>query len=165
MQGGNRMNKNRWAVAVPLIIAGLVLSVWLVPNLRDTAADPVSAAQGEPPVRLETIDGSDFKRVILSAKAAERLDVQTSPVREEQVGGMPRTVIPAAAVLYGTNGETWTYTSPEPLVFVRQTISVERIDGDLAILSDGPPTGTAVAVVGVPELFGAETGWGGSGGH
>ena len=50
--------------------------------------------------------------------------------------------------------------SPEPLVFMRHPVTVEYIEGDWAILSDGPPVGTIVATVGVPELYGADTGIG-----
>ena len=58
------------------------------------------------------------------------------------------------------NGETWTYTNPEPLVFVRHRVTVEYISGDLAVLLDGPPAGTSVVTVGAAELFGAELGVG-----
>jgi hypothetical protein len=69
-------------------------------------------------------------------------------------------VIPYAAVIYDLHGETWTYTSPEPLTFVRQAITVDYIEGDMAVLSDGPAAGTQVATVGVAELYGADTGVG-----
>jgi hypothetical protein len=36
------------------------------------------------------------------------------------------------------------------------------VRGDIAILESGPEVGTAVVVVGVAELFGAETGLGGT---
>lgn len=55
-------------------------------------------------------------------------------------------------------GETWAYTNPEPLVFIRQSIIIDFIEGDLAVLSEGPATGTAVVTVGAAELYGAEVG-------
>jgi hypothetical protein len=70
--------------------------------------------------------------------------------------GMKRKLVPHAAVLYDPKGNTWVYTNPEPLVFVRHPISVDYIDGDLAVLSDGPPPGAKVVTVGVAELFGTE---------
>jgi hypothetical protein len=69
-----------------------------------------------------------------------------------------KMVVPYASVLYGVNGETWVYTSPESNVFVRQPISIEYIDQDLAVLTDGPTVGTQVVTVGAAELFGTETG-------
>ena len=69
-----------------------------------------------------------------------------------------RKVVPYASVLYGVHGETWVYTNPEPLVFVRSPITIDYIDGDLAILSEGPEVGTTIVTLGATELFGAETG-------
>src|SRR5262245_28810258 len=37
------------------------------------------------PAKVEAIEGSDVKRVSLDAKAAERLGIQTTPVKEEKV--------------------------------------------------------------------------------
>jgi hypothetical protein len=72
--------------------------------------------------------------------------------------GGPQKVIPFAAVIYQTDGSTWVYSNPEPLVFLRQPIVIDYVEGDLAVLSEGPDAGTAVVTVGVAELFGAETG-------
>jgi hypothetical protein len=98
--------------------------------------------------------------VILSAQAAKRLDIQTTPVRETQVRGKPGKVVPYSAVIYDLHGETWVFTNPEPLTYVRDTVKVDFIDGDLAVLSQGPPSGTMVVTVGAPELHGAEVGVG-----
>jgi hypothetical protein len=101
---------------------------------------------------VEPIEGSDVARVTLTAEAAERIDVQTRPV------GSARGTewIPYASVLYDPAGETWTYTNPEELVYVRAPIDVIRINGDRALLSDGPPLGTEVVTVGAAELLGTE---------
>jgi hypothetical protein len=69
-----------------------------------------------------------------------------------------RKVVPYQAVLYGVHGETWVYSEPEPLVYVRLPIVIDFIEGDLAYLSGGPEVGTAVVIVGAAELFGTETG-------
>jgi hypothetical protein len=99
--------------------------------------------------------------VILSAQAAKRLGIQTDLVRQAQIRGTLRKVVPYAAVLYDPHGEAWVYTNPEPLTFVRAHISVDSIDGDRAVLSEGGPAdGTAVVTVGVPELYGTELGVG-----
>jgi hypothetical protein len=121
------------------------------------------------PAHVERVEGTGLSRVILTARAAERLNITTVPVREVQPtrsgsvhevqmaqSGVRRKVVPYAAVLYDTHGDTWVYTSPEPLVFVRHRITIDRIAGDLAILADGPPAGTAVVTVGAAELFGTE---------
>jgi hypothetical protein len=145
--------RNLWLV-MGLILAGLHLSA-----CAQTPAVTVSASKSEP-ASVEPIDGTELNRVVVTEKAAQRLDIQTAPVREEQVNGTPRKVIPYAAVIYDLHGETWTYTSPAPLTFVREPITVERIEGDMAVLMDGPPAGMEVVTVGVAELYGSESGVG-----
>jgi hypothetical protein len=58
--------------------------------------------------------------------------------------------------VYDSDGSTWTYATAAPRTYLREPIVVERIDGDAAILTRGPAVGTAVVVVGAPELLGAE---------
>jgi hypothetical protein len=95
------------------------------------------------------------KQVALSQKAADRLGVQTVPVRKAAQG---RTAIPYSAVLYDSDGATYAYTSPRRLAFVREPITVESVDGRTALLSQGPPVGTAIVSVGASEIWGVEYG-------
>ena len=74
--------------------------------------------------------------------------------------GTHRQVIPYGAVLYDLSGESWVYTNPEPLVFVRAPIEIDYVEADLAILASGPPIGTAIVTTGSAELYGAEFGVG-----
>ncbi|HSR29841.1 MAG TPA: hypothetical protein VLY63_04685 [Anaerolineae bacterium] len=250
----------RWVIGIVLIVTALGLAA---------CGNNSGMPEKIEPSRLEPIEGSDLQRVVLTEKAAERLDIQTIPVGEEQVvrkrtvGGKVVTlpeaeganpgplwarvsldkgdlnqverdlptivlaldgddeedrgwpaepdegpnhddpedidlpgedlaeelyylidspehglevgqavlveltlsaqeilhkVVPYTAVLYGVHGETWVYSNPEPLVYVRQPIVIDYIEGDLAFLSEGPEVGTAVVIVGASELFGTETG-------
>lgn len=147
MKQGLMRRSNLW-IAVSLIIAVLPLSA---------CGGTEEAADGNAAATIEPVEGSDLSRITLTADAAKRLDIQTARVEAAGEG----TVIPYSAVFYESNGETWAYTSPEALTFVRQSIVINEIDGDLAVLSSGPPPGTMVATVGVAELFGAESGVGG----
>ncbi len=140
----------RWMMVL-LVFAGLALT---------GCTKAAESAVSEKPVLLEPIEGTDFNRVILTEKAAQRLDIQTAPVREESVDGTSHLVVPYAAVIYDLNGGTWLYASPESLTFVRTLIMVAAIDGDMALLTEGPAVGTLVATVGVAELYGADTGIG-----
>jgi hypothetical protein len=146
-----RRNRSMLAAGV-LLIAGLLLAA-----CGQTSAATAGKIQ---PAKVEKIGETGFNRIVLTEKAAQRLDIQTASVREEQVNGAQRKVIPYAAVIYDLKGQTWTYTNPEPLTFVRQAITVDYIEGDRVILSDGPPAGAAVVTVGVAELYGADTGIG-----
>ena len=67
-----------------------------------------------------------------------------------------RKVVPYGAIYYDAKGNTWVYVNPEPLGFERQRVSVERIEGDLAVLSEGPSAGTPVVTVGAAMLYGVE---------
>jgi hypothetical protein len=67
-----------------------------------------------------------------------------------------RKVVPYSAVYYDAKGTPWLYLNPEPLVFQRERIGIERISGDLAVLSEGPPVGTRVVSIGAPLLYGTE---------
>ena len=122
------------------------------------------SVEHQEPYHLEEIAGSDFKLVVLTEKAAERLDIQSEEVREEEVDGEMKLTVPYAAVIYGLNGETFLYArnpGAGSLKFIREPITVDRIEGGKAILSDDPGLlGTHAVTVGVSELYGAETGVG-----
>ena len=139
---------SRWMMLV-LILVALPLAACSQKSASGSAVKPAY---------LEDIEGSEFKRVVLTEKAAERLDIQIALVSEEQVEGTQRLVIPYAALIYGLNGETWAYIMPEPLTFVREAITVDYIEGDTAVLLVGPAIGTEVVTVGGALLYGAETG-------
>ncbi len=107
------------------------------------------------PYTLEEVEGEDVLRVILTASAAERLGIETAPVLTR--GG--RLVVPFDAVFIDSHGGFWVYTSPEPLVYVRAPIEITRESSTEAFLAAGPPAGTEVVTVGVPELYGSESGF------
>jgi hypothetical protein len=146
-------HRNRWIVAVALLVIASL-------QLAACGQTPSATATKIQPATIEKVGETGLNRVVLTEKAAQRIAIQTAPVREQQVNGAQRKVIPYAAVIYGLKGETWMYTNPQPLTFVRQVITVDYIDGDDVILVDGPPAGTPVVTVGVPELYGADTGVG-----
>ena len=144
------MRINRW-IGVILIIGGLLLSACG----KSPAEIPVTGGNG--PARVEHLGGAEPTRITLTEQAAKRLDIQTVLVQETEVNGTLRSVAPYAAILYDTQGNTWVYTNSEQFVFLRQHVVVDHIDGDLAVLSDGPKAGTMVVTVGAEELFGSET--------
>jgi hypothetical protein len=123
---------------------------------------PIGGERG--PVRLratpiEVVPGKDADARYFalndgdhSLRAGQRVFVRVT----QPDSGKLQKVIPYAAVIYDAAGNSWTYTNPEPLVFVRHPIVIEYIDGDLAALKEGPEVGTAVVTVGAPELMGVE---------
>jgi hypothetical protein len=156
MLGGKSVMKaprRSWFITL-ILLGALGLVVY-----SGVAADETSVGQSEP-AYVEPIEGSSLSRIILSERAAERIGLATAPVADDVSNDAPRKVIPYSAVIYSPNGETWAYTSPEPLVFVREAIGIDRIEGDKAILIEGPAAGTEVVTVGAAELLGAESGLG-----
>ena len=141
----------------------LVIVVLLVVALQLAACGADEGPEKIEPAHVEEVEGSEFNLVTLTEKAAERLDIQTEPAREEEMEGAMKMVVPYSAVIYGLRGETWAYIrnpGQGSLTFVRHPITVEYIDGGLAILEDGPPVGTEVVTVGAQMLYGTDTGVG-----
>lgn len=147
--------KNRTSFIVTTVIIAL-LGTWTV----NASKGEVATVPQEEPAHVELIEGSELSRVTLTQRAAERLDIQTAEVVDKQVDGARRSVAPYAAVLYETDGSTWVYTNPEPLVFIRHAVTIERIQGEEAILTEGPEVGTKVVSVGGAMLYGSEHGIG-----
>jgi hypothetical protein len=105
----------------------------------------------------------DMKRAMLSLYYVvpgkdHGLTVNNRMRVELQVAGSDekQKVVPYGAVYYDAKGAPWVYVSGKPLTFERQRIGIERIVGDLAVLSEGPPVGTPVVTVGAALLYGAE---------
>jgi len=147
-------------LVVPLVLALLAaglagLGAYLA--FAGSSGGSTNEEEAQPAV-VEPTGTDGVSRVVLSQSAAERLNVQTAPVTSVRLNRMVRGAIPYTAVIYDTNGDAWTYTSPEPLVYVRQDLEVVRVRGGEAILARGPPTGTSVVTVGQVELWGVEYG-------
>jgi hypothetical protein len=143
-------HRNRWVIVV-LIVALLPLAA-----CRGTSEE--AGAEGNEPARVEPVEGTDVSRVILTARAVERLGIRTATVQNGEGRQAELTVMPYSALVYDTNGRAWAYTSPEQLTFVRSRLTIERIEEQNVFLLDGPPPGTRVVTVGAAELYGTELG-------
>jgi hypothetical protein len=145
-------HRNRWlaagllAAAVPMAGCGA----------KPSSFDNEPAGNGGA-AKVETVKG--VERIVLSAKAAQRLGIATGRVTREHIRGASRMVIPYAAVLYDANGRAFTFTSPSPLVFVERPISIDYIKGKQAVLKGaGLPVGANVVTIGSAELLGTARG-------
>jgi hypothetical protein len=94
-----------------------------------------------------TVPGKDHG---LALATRMRVELELAGIAERQ------KVVPYGTVFYDAKGLAWVYVNSGPLAFERQRIAVERIVGDLAVLSEGPPVGTPVVTVGAALLYGAE---------
>jgi hypothetical protein len=132
------------AIALGLVALALALSAC---GGSSESAAPVQ------PAEITKLAGGGVE-ITLTADAVRRLDVRTAEVERDGA----TLVIPYAAVLYDPDGATWAYTNVKPRVFIRADITVKKIVGERAILTKGPPPGTAVVTLGATELWGVEYG-------
>jgi multidrug efflux pump subunit AcrA (membrane-fusion protein) len=130
----------------PRLAAGALLALAALPLSACTEVESETATGYEP----ATLD--DRNRVTFTAEGAERTGLQTAPVTRHG----RRSSVPYAALLYDPEGGTYVYTNPARRTFRRVAVKVARIDGDQALLSDGPPAGTEVVTVGAAEVYGTE---------
>jgi hypothetical protein len=145
------MHRSTRRLAACSVLAALALP------LAGCAKVPAEEEGQEKAARVEKIEGTDQSRVILVAEAAKRLGIETASVSALKGGGAS---VPYSAVIYDAEGHTWVFTAGEELSYVKAPITIDRIDGDQAILTAGPPEGTAVVTQGAEELFGVEDGIG-----
>lgn len=140
------MRRNLWRLG----LTGLVL---VLAGCAGAVSDKHSIDE---PVTIEEVAPDMIPRLTLTERAAERLDIQTVVVEQSEQW----LVVPSDAIFVDEAGLFWLYTNPEPLVFLRHEIGVDHDDGERAFLTHGPDPGTSVVTVGVPELYGAESGIG-----
>ena len=146
--------------------------VWVRVAMSPADLRSVAGSQPAQIASLADVTGGTTARAIASLNGAKELTAlhyavdqadgftpgQRVRVELALSGAAMRKVVPTSSVLYDAKGKTWVYTSPEPRVFVRHAITVDHIDGDRVVLSDGPAPGTAVVTVGAAELLGTEYG-------
>ena len=135
-----------------LSVAGLVIGAAAILAGCATATPELA-----PPALIKPVAGSQIPQLQLTGRAVQRLGIVTQPVRQTTTAGQPaHAAIPYSAVVYDTDGSTWTYVNTAARTYERKPITVTEIDGDMARLSAGPPAGTAVVTVGAAELLGTE---------
>jgi hypothetical protein len=138
---GTMHQRNRWAAWAAGAVAGLALAGCSTTTTAET--------KQEPPAKVESIPGSEVSRLTLTQDAVDRLGIRTEPAG---------ATIPLSAVFYDKDGKAWTFTNPEPRIYIRQPVTIASATGQVATLRSGPPPGTAVVTVGGAELLGAEYG-------
>jgi RND family efflux transporter MFP subunit len=74
-------------------------------------------------------------------------------------GDQDNLVAPWSAVVHDIHGGSWIYEQVEPTKFVRRRVLLKHVQGDVAVLAEGPAAGTLVVADGAEELFGIEVGF------
>ena len=109
------------------------------------------------PATLGPPDAAGVRTVTFTDDAARRVRLQTSPAVASGQG----VVVDYAALIYDKKGQSWVYTVPQPLTFVRVKVTVDRIEQNRVRLSVGPAPGVQVVTTGAAEVYGAELDIGG----
>jgi hypothetical protein len=130
------------------VVAGFALAL-IALSLSACSEVEEGSSGGYEPATLESVEGSDSKRVRFTAEGAERTGLRTAKVRQR---GRHR-VVPYASLLYDAVGKVYVYTSPRPLTFDRVQVQVGRIERDRVLLTEGPPAGSDVVTA---EVYGTE---------
>ena len=133
-----------------------VIAIVMVASLSGCRAISDKYVIQDEPATLEAIAGTDRSTVTLTPKAAERLGIDTVEVESGELG----LSVPSAALIIDPNGGFWVYLNPEPLTYVRAELTDIHQEGQTTFYASGPEVGSPVVTVGVPELYGAETGIG-----
>jgi hypothetical protein len=135
----------------------LMAAMFLAGGSTLTGCQTVAGAEADPadaPATVELDDDGGPARLTLIDEAVQRLGIETAPVEGQ---GRSRTV-PYAAVVYDAEGGTWTFVQEGPGTYQRAPVTITAVDGDRAVLSDGPEPGAEVVTVGAAELVGVEAG-------
>lgn len=157
--GSSSMWKDRGRVWTAIVGLGALLAAFaLYLALAGGTSESAAAVEEVLPATVQYPNGSDVALLTLRPSAIKRLDLRTVAVTSQRVDGKARLVVPYAAVIYDSEGETWLYAASNPRTFRRQSITIDRIAGERVILSAGPAAGTKIATVGAQELWGAELG-------
>jgi len=104
------------------------------------------------PYRVEPIKGTDLNRVTMADKTASLVPVRTGTVR----GDGSQKVVPHRALIYNPDGDAFVYTKPKAQTYVRAPVEVVDVEGDRALLSEGPAPGTPIVSLGAAELLATE---------
>lgn len=145
---------NRDAVAYLVSLDGTPLSE--TPQLaKPIAAPPTADAASSSADLYYEVDNRSLR-----LRPSQRIGVNLSMTSVTDA-----LVIPAAAILYDIYGGTWVYVqstgkTDKETRFTRSRVLLEWVDGDLAIISKGPATGSLIVTDGAAELFGTEFGAG-----
>jgi hypothetical protein len=143
----SRLQPRLLAVGIALVVAGLPLSA-----CKEVEEE---SAAGYEPAALSEAPGSnadDVKLVTFTKEGAARVDLKTAKVTRSGKD----TVIPYEALIYDDEGKTLVYTSEKPRTFLRESVTVDRIEGDRVLVSKGPSAGTSVVTRGATEVYGTE---------
>ena len=144
------MSLSRRSSTLRRLGAGLVV---IAAAFGGTACDEVpSNLRENQPYEVQGPEDAAIKTVKMEDATAALVPVKTTKVRREG----DRKVVPHNAVIYNPDGDVFVYTKPKAETYIREPIEVVRVNGNRAVLSDGPASGTTIVTTGSAELLATE---------
>jgi hypothetical protein len=134
---------------VSCAVAFIVATAMSVPGCSGSEPDDGDSYR---PAEIEEIEDSDATRVTLTADAAARIGLELASAQRNG----EYITIPYAALIYDDDGEAWVFEADAELTFIRTGVVVDRVEGDVAWLSEGLSHADPVVTAGATELYGAE---------
>jgi len=133
----------RLGAGLALLASGLVVGA---------CSEVESNVRENQPYTVEGPEDAAIKKIKMEDATAALLPVRLATVREQG----NRKVVPHSAVIYNPDGDAFVYTKPKAETYIRAPIDIVRVNGDRAVLSDGPPVGTTIVTTGSAELLATE---------
>lgn len=126
-----------------------------LPGAPGVLVKPVLA----PPTALATASAVDLYYELPNSEGKYRPGQRVSVLLA--VKGEAKSLgLPWPAVVHDIYGGTWVYVQTAPRTFARQRVQVRYVNGDWAVLAEGPAVGAKVVTAGAAEVFGTEFGFG-----
>ncbi len=118
-------------------------------------AAPVSGPLTADPLTNSTYLYYTVENTNSTLHPAQRMSVKLT-TQNEAVSAL---TLPWSAVVVDIYGGNWVYTQQSNNSYERQRVFLHHVNGNQAVISEGPPEGTKIVVNGALELFGVETGF------
>jgi len=137
------------------------------PGISQTLASSTANAIAKPITAPPTADAASSSADLyyeVDNRALKLRPGQRVGVDVPMISVTEALVVPTASILYDIYGGTWVYVqhaqSTDNSKFVRERVLLEWVEGDTAVISQGPVAGSNVVTDGAAELFGTEFGAG-----
>ena len=125
--------------------------------VRTAAATGTAAKPTDAPAWVKNPAGGAVAYLQLDAATKDLKPGQHVWIEFGSQAQATRKIVPFSSVLYDADGKTWAYVNTKPQTYERAPVTIETIEGDDVVLTDGPPTGAAVVTDGAVEIYGTES--------
>ena len=125
-----------------------------------SAASNLMAAPINAPLTADPLtNSSHLYYIVENANFALHPAQRVSVLLKTQSKATSALTLPWSAVVIDIYGGNWIYTQQSKNSYERQRVFLDHVNGNQAVISEGPPEGSKIVANGALELFGVETGF------